>query len=86
MFGHVYTHTHTVTQEQLIGFDTGEIYEELLSQFNFSLNWTNIMDEDVQDFVYTFSVYIGIVIITREEEEKFFIVFRLPWRFFPPIF
>jgi hypothetical protein len=38
MFGHVYTHTHTVTQEQLIGFDTGEIYEELLSQFNFSLN------------------------------------------------
>jgi hypothetical protein len=36
------------------------------------------MDEDVQDFVYTFSVYIGIVIITREEEEKFFIVFRLP--------
>jgi len=38
------------------------------------------VDEDVQDFVYTSPVYIGISIITHEEK-KVFIVFRLPWRF-----
>jgi len=29
------------------------------------------VDEDVQDFVYTSPVYIGISIITHEEKKKF---------------